>query len=830
MVVADSGKTFNVNIEAQSLDAAIVVFSATTRSQVSADSSIIAGKRSAPVSGTFTPREILERLIEGTGLSVSEIDNATFALSSGAPGASPQTIVPDIIEEIIVTGNKQNRSLQDTQISAEVFTGERIERELLISADDLFERAPNIASTGVTNGVSIRGVSRIGVGTAGSGVTSNVYLDGAPASNNALLNLLTLWDVDQVEVLRGPQSTVQGRNALAGAVIINSKDPSDEFELDGQVRIGEHGSRQYSASVSIPVIENELAIRLAADQINYDGDVKNVFTNEDSNFQDATSLRGKILFEPSALPALRFDLQIDYVEGERGRFEIVVPPVPASDPGFGAFDPFDGETFDTPDLSEYETLRPILRIDAELSEVFTLTAIGTYEDTIEDREFGDVLDPLRFSFSGTQDEESKISSVEVRLNFRSGPWSGWLGGYYYEEENEFGFDGLFQLSALGIPTLPTESVIGSSNIFRNETENSALFGEARYELNDRWAFELGFRYDREAVRDGGVVDAPATSDPANCVIDPIVPGIGGVPCIIIAGSLFGSAADPLPEEKFEAFLPRGTVIYSFDEWRSVSLAVQRGYRAGGVFSQNTILNGVPATITDNYDPEFLTNYEFALRSQWFDQRLTANLNVFYSKWTDQQISIPGPSGLPGDVAIINTGSSDLFGGELSIDYLATESLRLFMTVGYLDTEFTDFPFAINSNGLPVNPTDPQFANLDGNEFSIAPELTLSAGIYYEHASGWFGDATVSYTGEAFSDVENLSFDRTDSFTLVNLRVGFRKTSGEIYLYAENLFDSRAVTQRNLGSVSTLTGTFSQNDDFLRINRPRIVGGGIKFSL
>ena len=169
-------------------------------------------------------------------------------------------------------------------------------------------RAPNVAINGNTNSLTIRGINRFGAG--GTGVTSNIYIDGLPLNQTGLtFGLESVWDTAQIEVLRGPQSTVQGRNALAGAVVVQTADPSYDWLFKGRARVAEHGTEQYAATVSGPIIEDQVAFRLAADYQTRDGyiDVVNPTTGElaDQDFLESTLIRGKLLLEPNAISDLR---------------------------------------------------------------------------------------------------------------------------------------------------------------------------------------------------------------------------------------------------------------------------------------------------------------------------------------------------------------------------------------------------------------------------------------------------------------------------------------------------------------------------------------------
>ncbi len=822
VALAEEPAVIAIELPALPLQEALAVIGNTYGITVIAPGELVRERSAPPITGRYTPDEAVARLLNGSDLAARRSGSGAIVVAqANTKDQADNDFSLDLRDEIVVTGTKQNLTLQDTQTSVELYDAERIDREVVFELDDIFLRAPNVATGGPTGGVSIRGVARNGVGGSGTGNTSNIYVDGAPLSDVGVGGLESLWDVGQVEILRGPQSTVQGRNALAGAIVINTNDPTYEFEAKARARGGEFGTRQFAAVVSGPLIANQLAARIAVDYQNFDGDVVNSITREDTQFEEGLTLRGKILAEPRTIPGLRIDLQAEYVDTSQGDFNEVGIPVPANDPAFANFDPFGGVSFGFTDVTDTETIRAIGRIDYQLTDNVALVGIGTFEDSDSTREIGDIDDPTLFDSTGLFLTDSRTFSGEARVELEAGRWSGWIGGYYFTDDSDGEANPIAPLGGLlPFPVIPADSIAFINLNFDSASENYAVFGEAHFDLNEKWTFELGIRYDNETFTSNGL-EGTVTTDPSTCIVAPFVPMIGGTPC----NALLALSPEPPQSATFDALLPRGTITYNFDDLRSLSASVQRGYRAGGSFLRTTPgPGGTPVSSIETFDPEFITNYELAFRSQWFDEKLTANINAFYSDWTDQQVSIPGPTGTFQDVQILNAGAARLFGIEATFDGSPTDELNLFASVGFVDTKFTDFPFAVDAAGDPVNPGDPTFANLDGNEFPISPSISASAGVYYQHPLGVFGDFTVSYTGEQFSRVENLPLNRGGAFTLINMRAGYQNDNFGISAFVNNLLDTRVITEQRLATVPTNTGVVEFDDSpFLRTNPPRVVG-------
>jgi outer membrane receptor protein involved in Fe transport len=766
---------------------------------------------------------------------------AAAACHAALVGTSLAETVPGTseLDEIVVTGTKQALTVQETDVSVELFTPERLDAELIFTLDDLLLRTPNVSQFGVTSNISIRGIARSGVGNAGEGITSNVYLDGAPLATQALsFGFDSLWDVAQVEVLRGPQSTVQGRNALAGAIVINTNDPTYAWEGQARLRAEERGGRQLSLAVSGPLIEDQLAFRLAVDHQSRDGIVDQAGTTLDLDDASNLLLRGKLLAEPAAVPALRAELTVDYNSSDIGRASaFVVAPVPATDPAFPGFDFTQGESFGPPQSSDVETVRLIGDVAYGLSDGLTLRAIGTYEDTRRDRLQGSPEEPGLYSFNATNDDRTETVSGELRLEYDGSRVSGFAGAYYFEDDQSFSSDFFVSLAdQVFFPIDPADTILGGNLATENATENWAVYAQARAALTDRLTLDLGARYDEESFETtGSTVGAPVV-DPESCTAQ--VPGfvLGlpdpavTLPCLNVVLLVAPPTSGTQQGATFDAFLSRGALTYDVAEGLSVFAAAQRGYRAGGTFIQQTSVDGAPVTRVGTFEPEFLTNYEIGFRSVSPDGRLTLNANAFYSDLTDQQVFIPGPSGNFLDGEVVNAGESRIYGLEVTGDFDVTEGLEVYGSLGLLDAEFEDFPFA-----APGSP----FENLSDAELPQAPSLTFTVGATYTHASGGFADLSLAHTGPSEAGLENLGeaeleaagltglTERLDARSFLNGRVGFETERFTAYLYARNILDEDDVQFVNLASVDTTDGSINVFDEPSQtLTEPRTFGVGV----
>ena len=792
----------SADIGAQPLGKALTTLSEMTDVVIVAPTELVEGVTSRPVARGLSALDAAREMVLGANLAILESGSGALVVvardKDPKASAGSQT---QKVEEVVVYGTKQGVSLQDTYASAEVLTMDLLEERAFYELNDVMLRTPNISGSSSLFSTSIRGVSVQGVGGSGTGRTSNLYVDGAPASLNALPGAFNLWDVQQVEVLRGPQATTQGRNALAGAIVMQTADP--EFEPSARLRVLGGNQETYEASVMAtgPLIEDQVAFRLAYDYREQDFGGFNVPRQQDDQFTESDTARAKLLVTPKALPGLRAEFNLQWTDLlNAGTATRVISP-PGDNPGRENFDPFALETWDARGgIVDNESLRFITDVEYRLSDVWTLQFLATADQT----------ERVIQNTGGDDVRDEETYSMDLRFRFDYGRLQGWVGGYYFDEDSEFDSTLVVDPTDFGFATEVPNTLLTSITSSAREIENYALYADLSYQLTDRLTVRVGARYDVEEVFDTGQQGSVTFSvDPCNVVIGAIL-----IPCQSLLPA--SSAGVPLDAD-YDAFLPLAALIYDIDDSRSVSFTVQRGYRAGGA---DTL-----AGVVEEFDPEFITNYELAFRSTWLDDRLVLNANVFYAEWEDQQLRVPvGPARLVFDT--INAGESELYGAELTANYIFANGLSVYAGLGLLETEFVDFPFAVDDDGAAL-PGAPGFDNLAGNAFSGAPNMTFSIGSSYQHSTGIFASVNLAYRDEQFSDIENLEANKVGDYWLANARLGYERNAFRISAYANNLFDEEIFTSRIVegvfisdeGVVSVGQGGF---DDYF-IAQPRQYG-------
>ncbi|HEY8553865.1 MAG TPA: TonB-dependent receptor [Burkholderiales bacterium] len=400
-----------------------------------------------------------------------------LVLAAGAAGAQETNTDVTQLETVTVVGEKTERTLQETGTSASVLTDRRLD-ELpgLNTLDEVLGRLPNVVGSGTGNfAPTVRGNDATGPANgvfaflAGTRPRMTVQQDGRPLSFNELIyGRSGLWDAERIEVLRGPQTTVQGRNSIAGAVVVETKDPSFKPEAAARAMVGNYDTYEVAGMVSGP-INDQVAYRLSVDQRYHDSwvDVTGNVGIDDPTQEKALNVRGKLLFAPAALPELSAKLTLSHTDTRRPQTEYVDAPF--------AQRRFNGADFP---VFENKTDSSILNVNYALSENLELRNTTTYSD-IEIRR-------LTNPGSGNVDIRADEVTNELLLDYRFGALRGILGTYFLAADADEVID------------------IGPGS-FDDKTRTVAIFGEGTRTFFDKWDLTLGARYERESrERFGGL--------------------------------------------------------------------------------------------------------------------------------------------------------------------------------------------------------------------------------------------------------------------------------------------------------------------------------------
>ncbi len=691
-------------------------------------------------------------------------------------------------DEIIVQGTKRGKSLQDTEASVLVHTGADIEASTMSDLYDVIEQTPNVNSTYNDKGFSIRGIAQGGIsgGDGGTGLLLSVIVDNValPTSQSAFFGPYSAWDLGQVEVFRGGVGTKQGRNALAGAIIIRSADPAHEWDAKARASYGTYNTGQLSGAVNVPVLEDKIALRVSADYSFSDGWVDNPVRGEDDfDARRMLTLRGKLLYDIG--PNTSLLLGVSYTDSTAGEDTVLESRFPDDRHNLSDLKSKEG--------GEHKIAS--LEFNHQFANGITLTAItsGSFHDYVRIEDVDQSAEPGN-EFEIYRDDWTV--SQELRAGFEFGRFSGVVGVYgtmiESDQNDTIGAPATLVLGSF-VPPVPlvgglltpalelllAEVTVSRVSATQDDLWNVAAFGEIDFAVTDRLTLTAGARYDYEKI-DGTYRDNTALAVlgvPFNLPPGVTIPGVP----IGVSSNDSGTS--------FDAFLPKAALSYEWSEQLTTLLSVQRGYRAGG--RSRAYIQGEVA----DYGPEYTWSYEFAVRTRFGGNSLNANL--FYIDWTDQQVG-QQLSGSSFDTITVNAGHSRLWGIEADARFTLAEGLYAHAAFGYVNSEFLDF----NTSGT----------DLAGNEFPYASRISASWGLSYEAPFGLVARTDMSFKSGTWSAPENDPAFKTDPVFLIDAKLGYVAEHWSVMGYARNLLNNDYRNNR-----------FFFIDNFARTGPPRIVG-------
>ena len=581
-----------------------------------------------------------------------------------------------VLDEITVIGEKFERNQSSTGSSTSVVTTDQLKREAnLLSATQLLKRDVNILDTGLGNDLpSVRGVDGSGpaVGAvaffAGSRPRLNMQIDGRTSSYNELaFGTKSLWDMKQVEIYRGAQSYAQGRNAIAGAVVMTSNDPTQEWEGAAKLNMGNHRLAQTAALISGPVVKDELAFRLSVDHQQRETavDLPHYDPVGNPRWFKATNTRAKLLWTPSALPDLYSRLTFNHLNARAPQSETELQP---NSPRY------------TPERPVFQTrsASTIWDIGYQLSERWKWENKLVYTHFIHDRKttspFNTALPPNRRGVPARVDGNE--FQIEPIVKYENEKYRGLFGLFYFNAKQD---ESVTMLNGRIARTPITTN-------FNDKTKTKAAFGEITFTPDIPFELTLSARYEQEHHQRKG------------------------------KSAMFSINRD----KKYNVFLPKADIAWKMNDDQRLGFKVGKGYNPGGA----GVTFGVPYTSYE-YDAEYVWNYELYHRWTSADKRLRINSNLFYNDYKDMQL--PFTLG-PNSIVIRNADKVVTYGAEINTEWQATEKLALNAGIGMLKTDIKRYPnSSIEGNKLARAPS---FSGKVGANYRLLDHLEIGTNYSY----------------------------------------------------------------------------------------------------
>jgi outer membrane receptor protein involved in Fe transport len=644
--------------------------------------------------------------------------------ASAVPVAGPGDGAAEDSELIIVTGERTARTVRDTTSSVEVFDERRMEKSPGADRiEQILELVPNVQLSSGAEGVTIRGQDTTGptrdlpAFLGGTRPRTTLVVDGRAVSfNEFIFGVAPLWDVDRVEVFRSPQTTTQGQNSIAGAIFVETNDPSASPELRARAIVGDWRTRQVSIMGSGP-LSRDVAVRVAGD-LRYSKTssvIADKAVGADPNHDVYGLLRFKLLARPQAVPGMRLELGYTHSQSQMPQVEGVRPPFEKRrDPNatYGVF------------RTNVDSLTG--RASVPLKTDLDWNTILTAGDSRIERFAPPGLGQTRI--------KGRDWSAETIFNWSPGSkFKATIGASYrhaklHQEIN------LSQLSGIGR--------------FADEQSALGLFGEANWSPASRLHLTAGLRLQRDSQRRSGEL---ATS------------------------------AAPIPldyDRTFHAWLPKVSAAYDITSGIRAGILIQRAYNPGG-----TTLR-FDTGEADNFDAEYLWDYEVFARASFANGRLGVSANLFRYDMKDAQRALPitiiaPTSSLVGFADLFNVDKARSQGAEVSIDWRPAANLTMRVAAGLLRTKILQ--------------ADATYGAFVGNDFQRSPRFSGTMAIDWEPVRDFAFSVQARHNGGYFSDDLNAPERRVDGWSRIDARASYQFGPVELYGYVRNLLDDFHLT-------------------------------------
>ncbi|MFD1781904.1 TonB-dependent receptor [Phenylobacterium terrae] len=694
------------------------------------------------------------------------------------------------VEELVVTAQRREENLQDTPVAVTAFTAETMEARGVTNLEGVGNYTPNLelhqTNRPAGGGSAFAGYIR-GVGTGDFQFPTDpgigIYLDDVYLARS-VGGLMSLEDIQRVEVLKGPQGTLFGRNTIGGAINIVTTRPKVSGDLDGvmKVRVGSYGRADFVAGVNGPIVQDFVGGKLTAAFLNSDGWSERVLTGEKGNDEHRFIVRGALLFDFA--PGFEVTVNADYSEqnnnGVLGQLlNVLTSPTPPYPPpktprfntfaagaenlrlGLPAGSIIDGRWVSSDPYKNYGT-QPIdddyeiggVSVVAawDVNEALTLKSITAVRGIEAHVGVDGDQTPYSLQTSQTDLYQRQYSQELQAFGTAFDERLSWLVGLYAFEEN--GSSKLYTESYHGLwQNVPAAQRMASDaadtrTYFYSKTRSWALFTQETLRLTDALELTLGGRYTWEEKDYGYMLHATEV----NSVRVPF----------------------STDNQQWEAFTPKVGVNYRPAENILLYGSYSQGFKSGGWGGSTTAL--VP---TPRYEPEEVSTWELGAKTDWFDRRLVANLAVFWSDYEDIQLTVQTRDPVTGANlrTTQNSGDADIAGFEFEATAIPVEDLTLNLGVGYVDAEFSSLSADARALTDPFNRPN---AVKVGDPIPQIPEWSINAGAQYVARTG-VGDLTfrvdAAHKGDQFLTLgDPTSFQ--GAYTLWNAQIAFRPSAIE----------------------------------------------------
>jgi iron complex outermembrane receptor protein len=693
-----------------------------------------------------------------------------------------------LLEEIIVTAEYRPVTVLELPTSITVFDQQAIDRRDAVHLEQLLNLAPNVnLSSGASRGrfVQIRGIGERSQFVEPINPSVGLIIDGMDFTG--IGGAASTLDIQQVEILRGPQGTLFGANALAGLINMVSNGPGDEFNGRADLTVGNYSRVTATAAMGGPLSQNT-GFRLAVQSNKNDGFIDNIFLDRSTNDISEFTARGKFDWQLSDDFSVDFTMLYSDVNNGYDAFSLDNSRETYSDePGHDKLESLAAALSSTWQLSDSLALEALLsRVDADTQygydEDWSHTGICDDSDCDSDTWGFDWW----YSSTDSYTRNNRNTTADVRLVSNNGPANAaWVAGIYYRDQDQ---------SLLRQYTYNANGDFGS----QYDTKNLAAYGQMDLPLAEDWTLVAGLRYEsRDWDYDDNVEGDSRSSDDE---------------------SFWGGKL------ALEYRTESGTLLYGL---------ISRGYKAGGYNS--ALASKIPDFEEDGifiplenlvFGSETMWNYELGVKGSWLQDSLTISAAVFYQNREDMQVkqSIvipmdPTSSACPCNFidSLQNAAGGTNQGLEVEINWQASESINLFASLGFLDTKYKDYlsyshTDADLENGIPYD--------MSGRDQAHAPRTQYALGAQFFFAKNWFAQVDIEGKSEAFASANHN--EKLAAYTLLNMRLAYETDRWSLAVWGRNLTD-KDVQTRGFGGFGNDPRKLYETEAYYQLGEPRVYG-------
>lgn len=762
-----------------------------------------------------------------------QLRKTTLAVAVVSAVMSGQSQAQAVLEEVIVTAQKRAESLQDTAIAITALSGDMFDDLNITSAGDYEALVPSLSVREEPARLALRGVGRV-TNSLGTEPGIAVYVDQVYSSEINVLSRSTSLTTERVEILRGPQGTLFGRNATGGAVNVTTKRPTEEFEHHVRATVGNYDTVNLGASSSGPLGEN-LGYRVYAYQQTRDGYIENqsgkdIWDLDNTGF--GAQLSWDITDNLDVWLSYASDLTDDHRSGLLSPGVLITPyqsDLQTQD-GFFLSEQYQWDK-ENPTVKDIYTIDhgDVLRAKDEDNHKWT-AQLTWHLDTLSVRYIGSYIEN---EFSGTDgdfgftsnpdtrglesiEQIQDSSSHEIQLISDNNGELQWVAGIYYWEEDksqpyraytptanylDYTVDDVDFLNMDTLQPNPGRDQVRQQADL--ESESLAVYADANYQFNPEWKLTVGARYTQDDKQgfESQFIAADVEAIPGAEALIPLWQAFG-FPENCCGFLVLDDAIDNRRvKDDWSNVSGRVVLDYTPYEGTLIYASIANGYKAGG-FNLGTL------TPEPSFDEETVLSYEIGYKGT-FNDTVRLNAAAYYYDYSDMQVRVPRltEQNLPVQ-QLTNAAESEVYGIELEATWLATDQLTLMANYSYLHGEYSDFCCEIDTIGDP----DGGPKDLSGNPLIQAPENKFFINASYEiltaSAGDWVLSGSYSWVDERQYDAFNTAATLADSYDRVDAMATWfsPNQNWRVILSGRNLTDEETYTSLNrLNSTSALTG-------------------------